>query len=64
MNNAERIRSMTNEELADFANVQIGCGADFFPCGSVCNGKCESYDDETCRAKIMEWLKQPYKEEV
>ena len=62
MSNADHIRSMTDEELVDFANVQIGCGADFFPCGSVCSGKCESYDDKTCREKILAWLKQPYKE--
>lgn len=61
--NADHIRSMTDEELVDFADVQIGCGADFFLCGSVCSGKCDAYDDKTCREKILAWLKQPYKED-
>lgn len=61
--NAGRIRSMSDEELYILAKKQIGCGFDFFPCGVVCDGKCESFDDETCKAKIMDWLKQPYKEE-
>lgn len=57
--NADRIRAMSDEELYVWAKKQIGCGFDFFPCGVVCEGKCESYSDEECKAKIMEWLKQP-----
>ena len=60
--NADRIRAMSDEELYLWAKKQIGCGFDFFPCGVVCDGKCESFNDETCKAKIMEWLKQPVKE--
>lgn len=56
---ADRIRAMSDEELYLWAKKQIGCGFDFFPCGVVCDGKCESFDDETCKAKIMEWLRQP-----
>lgn len=56
--NADRIRSMSDEELVDWARVQIGCGAGFFPCGVVC-GKCETYSSEECKAKILKWLKQP-----
>ena len=59
MTNADRIRAMSDEELYLWAKKQIGCGFDFFPCGVVCEGKCESYSDEQCKAKIMEWLKQP-----
>ncbi len=57
--NADRIRAMSDEELYIWAKKQIGCGFDFFPCGRVCDGKCESYSEEDCKAKIMEWLKQP-----
>jgi hypothetical protein len=53
---------MSDEELYLWAKKQIGFGFDFFPCGVVCDGKCESFDDETCKAKIMEWLKQPAEE--
>ena len=62
MTNADRIRAMSDEELYLLAKKQIGCGFDFFPCGVVCDGKCESFDDETCKAKIMDWLKQPAEE--
>lgn len=60
--NADRIRAMSDEELYAWAKKQIGCGFDFFPCGIVCDGKCESYSDEDCKAKIMNWLQQPAKE--
>lgn len=59
--NADRIRAMSDEELAAWARRQIGCGSDYFPCGIVCDGKCNSFDDETCQAKIMDYLKQPVK---
>lgn len=58
--NADHIRSMADDELADFANVQIGCGSGFFPCGLVCGGQCNSFDNDTCREKILNWLKQPH----
>ena len=57
--NADRIRAMSDEKLASWAKKQIGCGAGFFPCGVVCNGKCEAHSPEACRTLIMEWLKQP-----
>lgn len=57
--NGDHIRAMSDEELAAWARKQIGCGLEFFPCGVVCEGKCNSFDDETCRAKIMEWLQRP-----
>ena len=60
--NADRIRAMSDEDLYLWAKKQIGCGFDSFPCGVVCDGKCESFDDETCKAKIKAWLKQPAEE--
>lgn len=59
--NADRLRAMSDEKLAAWARRQIGCGSDYFPCGIVCDGKCNSFDDETCQAKIMDYLKQPVK---
>lgn len=57
--NADRIRAMSDEELVAWAHKQIGCGFDFFPCGIVCEGKCEAFSTEACDEKILEWLKQP-----
>lgn len=60
--NGDRFRALSDEELSLWARKQIGCGFDFFPCGVVCDGKCDSFDEETCKAKIMEYLKQPVEE--
>ena len=62
MTNADRIRAMSDEELVKWGKVQIGCGFNSFPCGIVCDGKCESYSDEDCSAKILKWLQQPAEE--
>lgn len=52
--NADHIRSMTDEELAKFLNDSISHGC-------VCPAKdCEA----TCVQCIVNWLKQPYKEEL
>lgn len=59
MTNADRFRSMGDEELVALARKQIGGGFDWFPCGAVCNGKCESFTDEQCHDKILKWLQQP-----
>ena len=57
--NADRMRAMRDEELVAWSHKQIGCGFDFFPCGVVCGGNCESYSKETCDSKILKWLRQP-----
>ena len=59
MTHGDQIRAMSDEELYLWAKKQIGCGFDFFPCGVVCDGKCESYSDKDCKTKIMNWLRQP-----
>jgi hypothetical protein len=68
MTNADRIRAMSDEELAEFFHVQIGCGVDFVPCGVACFGKgekdCPCYSKESCMRRIMDWLKQPAKEDT
>lgn len=57
--NGDHIRAMSDNDLYAWAKNQIGCGLDFFPCGVVCEGKCESYSEEQCKTKIMDWLQQP-----
>ena len=60
--NADHIRNMTDEELVELLHTQIGCGLEYLPCGKICDGKCNSFTDEDCKAKILDWLKQPYDE--
>ena len=51
--NADRIRAMSDEELADsFTNK---CLCDFIPYHT--QDHCASYD--SCKGCILEWLKQP-----
>ena len=64
LNNADRIRSMTDEELAVFLECFGVCRycpeyeeASFVEYGIPdCDGDCEQH--------ILDWLKQPYKEET
>lgn len=63
MTNAQYIRSMTDEELADW--IHNGVSSDACDFCEYNNGYC---DGIICREKtetevIMDWLKQPYKEE-
>ena len=62
MTNADRIRAMSDEELAAVARRQIACGRDFFPCGVVCGGQCEANDSEECYREVIAWLQQPAEE--
>lgn len=62
MTNGDRFRAMSDTEIAVWAEKQIGCGYEFFPCGLVCDGNCNTYNAEDCRAKIIEFLQQPAKE--
>ena len=55
--NGDRIRAMTDEELAEFiSRVEIG-DCDY--------GKtfCDLCDINSCGECLLEWLKQPYKED-
>lgn len=56
---SDRFRSMSDEELVTLAMKQIGGGYDWIPCGTVCNGKCECASSDECKARILEWLRQP-----
>ena len=55
--NADRMRAMSDEELADsFTNK---CLCDFIPYHT--QDHCESYS--SCKGCILEWLKQPAEDE-
>jgi Lar family restriction alleviation protein len=62
--NANRIRSMTDEELAEYI-FDLGNGSEY------CYGHCayqddcnaEGLDHNTCIKGVIDWLKQPVKEE-
>ena len=60
MTNADRLRAMTDEEWLEFAKRQKRVWFDF-PCGVICEGKCEVDTAEECEKIIMRWLKQPVK---
>lgn len=64
MTNGDRIRSMSNEELAEWIRNGISSDAcdycqynNFYCTGVPCHGKSEA-------EKIIEWLQQPYEEEA
>ena len=52
MTNADRIRIMTDEELADWYFDK------FFPCVPYCSilNECPEHDD--CKICLLDWLKQ------
>ena len=63
--NADRIRSMTDEELADAM-----CRNPIFTvCDAVCKGDCKAVDtlndtkDAVCKRTILDWLQQPAEED-
>jgi hypothetical protein len=48
--NADRIRAMTNEELAEF----IG----HFPMETICPNNCHEDPERDCAVCVLDWLKQ------
>lgn len=61
--NADRIRSMSDKELAEYI-FDLGNGSEY------CYGHCAYQDDcpteldhDTCIKGVIDWLKQPVKEE-
>ena len=67
--NADHIRSMTDEELAEYLYDRVGIAAEHI---SYCenNLECELMlesdvyiPDAMCKECLCRWLKQPYKEE-
>ena len=66
MKNADKIRSMTDEEIADWVSEN---GAIINPCDIICGGDCraiatiEKSSIERCKEIVMKWLQQPAGEE-
>ena len=58
LTNADRIRSMSDEELADAMSKEVM----FTLCDAVCEGKCRETKEDGCKRRILEWLQQPAKE--
>lgn len=57
--NADHIRSMTDEELADF--IIRGTEYDQFFVDKAFSGSCDGWLEH---GEFLRWLKQPYEEEV
>ena len=55
--NANKIRSMTDEELAELAFELVDC------CYCPLRAKCDTEEDTGCTKLWMEWLKQEAKNE-
>lgn len=54
MTNADRIRSMSDEELSEFINAITVCDC------CVYDGKCTEYNNiSKCRKGVLEWLQKP-----
>ena len=54
--NADRIRAMSDEELAEFLAPSFTC----YACPS--RALCDKSDGKDCNQGFLEWLKQPYEE--
>lgn len=55
LTNADRIRHMSNEELADFMN-------NFNVCDTRSNEQCKFMFLADCRECVLDWLREPAKE--
>ena len=53
--NADRVRAMKDEELAEWYDELL--------CGSRSVAECRTFN-RNCEACALDWLKQPYKEET
>ena len=62
--NADRIRAMSDEELAN----TMYSNPIFIVCDAVCKGDCAAIDtlndtkEDACKRTILEWLRQPAEE--
>ena len=54
--NYDNIRNMSIDEMTAWIQKNIGCGSDFMPCGTICEGKCKMKSTEECVEKIKQWL--------
>ena len=66
MTNADCIRAMSDEEIADWVSEN---GAIINPCDIICGGDCraiatiEKSSIELCKEIVMKWLQQPAEED-
>ena len=64
MTNSDRIRAMSDEELAN----TMYSNPIFIVCDAVCKGDCAAIDtlndtkEDACKRTILEWLRQPSEE--
>ena len=59
MTNGDRIRRMTDEELAEmFERWVVDCGCNNVPCEKVCEERRSKYQEIICRQCWLEWLKE------
>lgn len=57
MKNGDRIRAMTDEELAGFVGTYITCDSCWL------RDDCSNYGDITCYDNILDWLRSPAESE-
>lgn len=62
MTNAQKIRSMSDEELAEFLE-QVGDGGTCSVCGNLSRCRRNNAPDPVCSRHIKDWLQQPAPEE-
>ena len=66
MTNGDRIRAMSDEELAN----TMYSNPIFTVCDAVCKGDCAAIDtlndtkEDACKRTILEWLQQPAEEDT
>lgn len=66
LSNADRIRDMSDEELAN----TMYSNPIFIVCDAVCKGDCAAIDtlndtkEDACKRTILEWLQQPAEEDT
>ena len=62
--NADRIRGMTDEELAEYI-FDLGNGSEYCYGHCAYQGNCTTrgFDHDTCIKGVIDWLKQPVEEE-
>lgn len=53
--NGDRIRGMSNKELADFLSDMTDCSS----CATAIHNFCHANEHENCNAVILQWLNSP-----
>lgn len=59
MTNADRIRAMSDKELAElFANWIQDCGCNNVPCHEPCKKKIDIFEAAPCEKNWLDWLRE------